>query len=884
MQRAVVIWDLHGQVLVWSHHAEELYGWPAGQVLGRHVAEVLLPVEDVEAMLQVGRSVEAGEPWSGDIRIHKADGALIHLYLSLMPLRDGHDGPVVGTVASAEDLAQRLRAEERAVVLTDHLLNALAGGDLGTARWDQETDTLVWDERQAAIYGYSWEDRPRTNADWIRCVHPDDREATRTLVNEQYLRGGPIDVEHRIVWPDGSVHWVESRAMVLTRLDGIARGTIGIAGDITRRKVAELELSRRAVEAETMLEEQRRQRDRLDFLASINDLALRSSDHRQFMRDVTEAAVPRLGDFCSVHFLRDAVIGTRPEIVVAHEDPAKVEWIHSMLLNQPYDPDAHFGPAAAIRTGQTQFHPDLRNALGGERDDSTDHADRVSARRRAESSGSPMSEIVEAIDATSLIVVPLKARRGVIGAIQFCTAGSGRVLGVDDLSLAETAAGRIAESLDAQWLNESLREVATVLQASLLPGGLPDIDELGIAVRYWAAGAASEVGGDFYDVFPIGWPEVSRPDGAAGVAARLDRRGGATVESRTATPPAGGRWAVVIGDVCGTGPNAAALLATARHTIRAAARHGYDHVEVMEWLNEAVLAADTDRFCTVVYGTLEPLGEGRWRFRFVVAGHPLPLLARADGTTAHVGRTGTLIGVLPTLRLSPVEIVLEPGDSLLLHTDGITDVPEPYGIDDDRLVSLVAEAAASATSADDLVDLTGEAVRRVLPIEDRDDDIAMVVLRAGSPTTGEPDDGPPGGEVVSSAARRFDLTSSSLAGARAFVADELGDPALADVVRLIVSELATNAVIHARTPFEVRLVRYRGWVRVEVTDEAEGVPQRQPHAPHAISGRGIEIVEALSVDWGVDRRPVGKTVWCVVPTDAVGKRQYLRHRFAERLV
>ena len=144
------------------------------------------------------------------------------------------------------------------------------------------------------------------------------------------------------------------------------------------------------------------------------------------------------------------------------------------------------------------------------------------------------------------------------------------------MALAVAAAGRVAEALAATWLMEQHREIASTLQAALLPPRLPEIDGISLAVRYWPAGAVTIVGGDFYDVFPLG-----------------DER-----------------WAIVIGDVCGSGPNAAAVTAIARHTIRAAAMHGAAGADALEWTNLALHAGNRDLFCTAVFSTVERTADG----------------------------------------------------------------------------------------------------------------------------------------------------------------------------------------------------------------------------------------------------------------------------------
>ena len=236
------------------------------------------------------------------------------------------------------------------------------------------------------------------------------------------------------------------------------------------------------------------------------------------------------------------------------------------------------------------------------------------------------------------------------------------------------------------------------MQAALLPPAVPEIPGLDIAVRYWPAGVASEVGGDFYDVFALS-----------------DKR-----------------WAIVIGDVCGTGANAAAVTGIVRHTVRAAARHGQDHTTVLEWINEAVLHSDRDLFCTTCYATVEQ-AEGRHRLICSSGGHPLPVIIRASGETATFGGSGTLLGAFDDVVATTEEIVIGPGDVVVFYTDGLADLPPPHGLDLDDLTTMLAGAAASGSS-DEIADAVHSSMIDRLPETHRHDDVALVVLRVTTPT------------------------------------------------------------------------------------------------------------------------------------------------------
>jgi serine phosphatase RsbU (regulator of sigma subunit) len=287
----------------------------------------------------------------------------------------------------------------------------------------------------------------------------------------------------------------------------------------------------------------------------------------------------------------------------------------------------------------------------------------------------------------------------VIGALTFSTSEGQRVLDEDDLALAEALAGRVAATLENRRLGEVERSIADTLQRSLLPANLPNIPGAEVAVRYWAAGEGTQVGGDFYDVFEIG------PDAHA----------------------------VVIGDVCGNGPEAAAVTAAARYTIRALARRGDHHSAVLHYLDDAVRSGWPDLFCTVLYGTLVP-STGGLHLTAVAGGHPLPILVRAgDQIGTALGRPGMLLGSIVIPDPQPFDADLAPGDTLVFYTDGASDLPPPRFLSDEEMLDLVGQAAADAnaagTGAEGIADGIARRLQAHAPFEQRDDDVAVVVIR-----------------------------------------------------------------------------------------------------------------------------------------------------------
>ncbi|MET8583424.1 SpoIIE family protein phosphatase [Streptomyces collinus] len=219
-----------------------------------------------------------------------------------------------------------------------------------------------------------------------------------------------------------------------------------------------------------------------------------------------------------------------------------------------------------------------------------------------------------------------------------------------------------------------LQEALAVLQQSLLPDTLPKLPGVETAAYYHTA-SPDRLGGDFYDVFPL----------------------------------AGNRSGFFLGDVCGKGPQAAALTSLTRYTLRAATLHNADPVSALTTLNtvlhERYAGSGDPRYCTAICGTLTPdAATGQVTVHLASGGHPPCLVLRGDGTAGFLPTPGgLLLGVLPTARFATATTVLSPGDTLLLYTDGLTeartgkDRTSLYG--DDALLDFAARHAGQPPRA-----------------------------------------------------------------------------------------------------------------------------------------------------------------------------------------
>lgn len=266
----------------------------------------------------------------------------------------------------------------------------------------------------------------------------------------------------------------------------------------------------------------------------------------------------------------------------------------------------------------------------------------------------------------------------------------------DKLELRAAAVGMVEAEQEARsrLIAETQRvgHIAEALQASLTPLTPPRVPGLDVAA-FCRPLSRDAVGGDFYDVFPI------------------DEE----------------RWGVFVGDVTGKGVEAAAFTSLARYSLRAAALVQPGPGEVLAAVNEAMLrdpAADESLYCTIAYGEFVE-SDGAWLAVVAVGGHPPPLVIRANGDIEEVNAEGTIVGSFEDQHYATVRVSLGPGDTIVLYSDGMSDLPTGKG----RLgIEGVARALGDrhVTSADDAIAL----LRGIITGNDQplQDDVVIVAV------------------------------------------------------------------------------------------------------------------------------------------------------------
>jgi PAS domain S-box-containing protein len=414
--------------------------------------------------------------------------------------------------------------------------------------------------------------------------------------------------------------------------------------------------------------ERRRAQQQSEFLAEVGSVLGSSLDYEQTLRNVARLAVPDIVDWCAVDLFDEHE--RRLTVAVAHVDPERVTLAERLRDYEPDRLDPEQGLGLVLRSGEPLLYEDIpdETLVAAATDDT--HL-----------------ELLREVGMRSVLIVPMRAGGKVLGALTLVSAESGRVLDELDLTLAQQMASRAAVAIENARLYGERSRIARTLQQSLLPEQLPEIPGFELASHYQPALETGVVGGDFYEIWPI---EDS--------------------------------WMIVIGDVTGKGVEAAALTALARHTLRAASEFRSAPAELLALLDRTLKQRPVLSVCTAL--CLRLRGS---RVEVAAGGHPLPLLVTRE-EVQEVGNPGPLLGAFPGVSWSEHAFELEPGDALVLYTDGVTDGlgdgRERFGIE--RLRATLGDLAGAG--ADELIE--GLAARLAdFQLGPPADDTAAVALR-----------------------------------------------------------------------------------------------------------------------------------------------------------
>lgn len=656
---AVLQIDRTGTVGSWNEDAEEMFGHTADHVVGRPLTDLAAWPHTPGTSTGIAEALQFSR-WEGSYGIRGSDGRVVSVYASHLRVRD--------TGGEPSTVCLLVRDHERAVLQTPSRLPA---GDQNTSSDGQSADPFevfigspAPDDLDGLLQRTVERARDMLDGDsaFLLLATDDETElevraSTGLPSARQRFARVPVEagpgrygsarmpaVHDDLSAVPGAVPLLSGTGMrsvvtVPLKVEGRLTGSLGVAAEAPGRYSNEEALRLQfaadrialAVESARLGELERLRRGSLSFLVEASDLLAGTLDRDQTLALMAQMTVPTLATWCAVYTIADQASDPYLSYVL-HEDEELIDGIKSLLSKiAPPDPVPTPGARVWLEPGEVAHKAALRSSM-----------------RSLGLAGGPTHQLSAGIGPTlatasavggETVVLPLVARNRVIGML---------VLGkpTDEhfrqeiLELGEDLSRRAALALDNARLYSERTAISQALQRSLLPPGMPAIDGVEVEVIYRAAGEGNEVGGDFYDLFPIG-------NGAHGFA---------------------------IGDVCGTGPNAAAVTGLARHALRLLAREGLSGPAVLERLNSAILdEGDRSRFLTLLYGELRTRPDGGAELKVVCAGHPLPLRLRQDGTVTAAAEPQPLLGVIEDLELYEQTVTLEPGDVLLCVTDGVTE-------------------------------------------------------------------------------------------------------------------------------------------------------------------------------------------------------------------
>ncbi|MGW4235527.1 ATP-binding SpoIIE family protein phosphatase [Streptomyces sp. NPDC004749] len=546
-------------------------------------------------------------------------------------------------------------------------------------------------------------------------------------------------------------------------------------------------------------------RERLEFLNEVSGRIGSSLDLATTIREVTSAAVPRFTDFAGTH-LRAAVLAGEgfpdgpPDVTTVWHRV----WVEHNDEPGRWDDTVPVGEAIAF----PEHTPFFQCMVTGEP---------VLIPRIGEEMGNRISgefekrDLRPLINHRSMLLVPLKARDVVLGFMVLMRRPDREPFDDMDRTTGAELAARAGLVLDNARMYTHQENVAETLQDSMLPRVGPRMAGCDIATRYLPGARLGRVGGDWFDA-------VKLP---------------------------GSRTALVVGDVMGHGLKSAAMMGQLRTAVRTMATMEMPPAQLLRNLDDVAQRLGETYLATCLYAVYDPI---RSELQIANAGHIPPVLVRAEDGGADVLDlpTGAPIGV-GGVAFETATVRVRQGDRLVLCTDGLVEV---RGADiGDGLAALCASAAHPAASMDDACD----AIIRALNTRDgRKDDVALLMARLN---------GIPGADV---AEFQLELDPREVARARRLVRGQLsawGLPGAAESAELMVSELVTNAMNHARSHrVGLRLVRTDALL-CEVLDDEPAPAALLDAGAEDEFGRGLRVVSSLAREWGSSSSARGKTVW-----------------------
>nr|WP_202448609.1 SpoIIE family protein phosphatase [Streptomyces sp. SID2999] len=787
-----------GLIEQWSLRAEQLFGIPAHRAVGLDPIEAFVDPDLRSRGQRKMAEILDGREWTGVVPFRMPDGedgsrgeeGMAEVYV--MPTRTAEgDKAAVCIVVDV----RTLRSIETDLAASQAIFGQ---SPFGFLLIDTDLRVRRANTRFASIFGGTPDDhRGKGVHDYLPRAEADRVSATMRRVLESGDSITDMHVTGFVPDSDERRHW----SINLYRVHSGSGRPIGVAWlgtDITARR----EAAREAASARRNL-------------ALLNEAGARignSLDLETTARELLDVVVPGFCDLATVDLYQALLTGDEapPKLADGSAELRRVAFA-SAVSDAPFGGSGERVELGAVH--RFPFNSPCADALR------TARPQRVPA----EEGG-----LVQ-----STLAVPMVAHDTVVGIVQFARTKGSEPFGDRDRDLAVELAARAAVCIDNARLYRREHERALILQRSLLPPGDPEASGLDIACRYLPGNAATEVGGDWFDVIEL----------------------------------PGHRTALVVGDVMGRGLRAAVAMGELRTAVRTLALLDLEPAEVLSALDEiarglgtpggvqqATRAARQPRdadlcevyLATCVYAVYDSVTR---RCTFANAGHLPPVLVEP-------GEAALMLDVPPGMPLGvggepfeEVEVELPEGALLALYTDGLVESRDhPL---DEGLQAFVQALTDPSRPLEDVCDH----VLNSLDTRHGEDDIALLMARVqGLPTESVGDWTLPREPRSVGRAREY---------ARAQLLSWDLEP-LVDTTELLVSELVTNALRYGEGEIRLRLLLDRTLV-CEVWDAGLVQPRRRRARDTDEGGRGLQLVGLLSAAWGSRRTPRGKTVWFELP-------------------
>ena len=653
---AAVVLDAGGHIALWSPEIERLLGWTAAEALRQRADTLLVSPENRPRGRELFAQVSTGARWAGVFPLRHRDGTERAVEFRTMRLLDSEGQPHLLGLATD---ATTVRKVERDLALSHSLVNqtplgiAVFDNDLRWVGVNPALERINGVPEEAVLGRRIGEVLPDLEVEAIEARMRHVLETGRPLLDQQTVGRTAADAQERAY--SESYHRIEDT-------DGRVLGLAMAVLDVTERQQAAAEVAQA--------------RQHLSVIADAGMKIGTALDLQQTARELAEVVVPHLADLAAVDVL-ESVVARGTITPVSGGAPAEFRAL-AVAAGYPTDAIHAADPVGELATyGSSRV---ITQCVRNARPVLVERVDGTMLRRLARDSRAALA--LHEAGAHSYLALPLVARGKVLGTLSLYRTVNERPFDDRDQVLASELAARAAICIDNARLYGRERGTALTLQRSLLPSTPAEREGLDIAARYRPA--LSEVGGDWYDVLPLG----------------------------------PGRTGLVVGDVMGKGVQAAAIMGQLSTATRALARLDLPPAELLRHLDD-IAGSLGDAIATCVYAVCD-LRRGTCELSS--AGHLPPVLATAHGSAELVEVPGGVPLGVGGVDFGTVEVELAPGSLLALYTDGLVENRgEPIDTGLDTLTRLLRNAGPSLQRASDSL------LSALSP--EPDDDVALLLVR-----------------------------------------------------------------------------------------------------------------------------------------------------------